>query len=117
MHGGMRALRLVLAGVLLGSVRLLEPGSLIAPLQLSPQSVLGQAAFVSGAAFHTLPPCRLLDTRDPEGPFGAPALQPDTPREFDVSGVCGLPADASALVVNVTITNAGASGTINLYPA
>lgn len=38
-----------------------------------------------GAGYHTLPPCRVLDTRGaPSGPLAGPALQPSAIRTFDV---------------------------------
>jgi hypothetical protein len=71
----------------------------------------------SAIQFYTVTPCRLLDTRDAPGPLGAPPLaaagSPD--RAFAVTGVCGIPSDAQAVSVNVTITNVRASGALLLY--
>jgi hypothetical protein len=36
--------------------------------------------------FFTLEPCRLIDTRNPAGPLGGPALQPGAARLFVVTG-------------------------------
>src|ERR1019366_2800661 len=38
----------------------------------------------SGALFYTLPPCRVLDTRNQTEQLGAPSLQPGATRTFDV---------------------------------
>lgn len=65
--------------------------------------------------FYTLPPCRLVDTRGPVGPLGAPALQPSTLRRFQLAGICGVPASAQALSVNVTVTQPTAPGFLRLY--
>jgi lysyl endopeptidase len=62
------------------------------------------------SGFYTLPPCRLIDTRAATGGIGGPALQPSSSREFSLGGVCGIPASAKALSVNVTITQPASSG-------
>ena len=68
-----------------------------------------------GLKFHTLTPCRVVDTRRANGPLGGPALQPGATRLFTVSSVCGIPAIAVAVSVNITVV-AGASGYFTLYP-
>ncbi|HEX5760226.1 MAG TPA: hypothetical protein VF121_13630 [Thermoanaerobaculia bacterium] len=64
----------------------------------------------------TLPPCRVLDTRDPFGPWGAPALFPGWHRVVRMAGRCGIPATAKAVSVNVTVTGAGAAGHLVFFP-
>ncbi len=66
--------------------------------------------------FHTLPPCRLVDTRNPAGALGGPALVPNAVRNFPLTGICGVPSDAKALSVNLTVTQPAASGFLRLYP-
>jgi len=66
-------------------------------------------------SFYTLTPCRLVDTRNANGPFGGPSLGP-TPRLFVAAGNCGLPASAKAIAVNIVAIGASASGEIVLYP-
>jgi len=68
-------------------------------------------------SFYTLPPCRLVDTRNPAGPIGGPALQPNAQRTFALAGACGVPATARALALNVTVVNPTAAGDLRLYPA
>ncbi|MES1240668.1 MAG: matrixin family metalloprotease [Acidobacteriota bacterium] len=69
-----------------------------------------------GVDFHTLPaPCRLLDTRNPSGPFGGPALSDSVPRTWAVAGQCGIPASAQALVGNVTIIAPASAGVLKVY--
>ena len=70
-----------------------------------------------GMGFYTLPPCRLIDTRGTVGPLGGPSLQLHAQRTFAVTGVCGVPATARVLSVNVTITQPGAAGDLRLFPA
>jgi hypothetical protein len=67
--------------------------------------------------FHTLTPCRLVDTRNATGPFGGPALAFGETRSFTVSaGACGVPADATAVAINVTVTGQTAAGALTLFP-
>jgi hypothetical protein len=67
-------------------------------------------------AFHTLTPCRLVDTRGPSGSFGGPALAANTSRTFIVVGRCGLPATAWAVALNVAVTAPTAAGYLRVYP-
>ena len=66
--------------------------------------------------FFTLTPCRILDTRDPNGPYGGPALLAQSTRFFMVSGQCGIPADAAVVSLNLTVANATALGDLRLFP-
>jgi hypothetical protein len=85
------------------SARLLE----VAPAGVAP----------SPSSFYSLTPCRLLDTRNATGPFGGPALAAGETRAFAVpQGACGVPADASAVAINVTVTGPAAAGALTLFP-
>ncbi len=65
------------------------------------------------ADFHTLTPCRIVDTRAAQ----APALAAYERRVFTVTGsACDVPATAAAVSVNVTVTGAAAMGHIRLAP-
>ncbi|MFN2386954.1 MAG: hypothetical protein ABR576_11840 [Thermoanaerobaculia bacterium] len=64
--------------------------------------------------FHTLAPCRLVDTRMANGPRGGPALAAGIERTFMLAGVCGVPASARVLTLNVTVTGATSLGHIVL---
>jgi hypothetical protein len=66
--------------------------------------------------FFTVEPCRLVDTRDPAGPWGGPALAAEGARTFTLGGRCGVPTTARAVVLNVTVTNAQKEGHLRLYP-
>jgi hypothetical protein len=68
------------------------------------------------AGFYTLTPCRLADTRDAPGPYGGPALQAGGTRSFVMVGRCGIPAEADAIAVNVTVTQPTALGHLVIYP-
>jgi hypothetical protein len=77
----------------------------------------GQWGMVSAALFYTLPPCRVLDTRNVTGPLGGPSLQPGATRTFDVAASsCGIPATAKAISVNLAVTAPVGSGHLTLYP-
>jgi len=64
--------------------------------------------------FYTLTPCRVIDTRNAPGRLSGPALQPGTGRMFAMAGVCGLPAAAQAVSVNVTVVGATTDGYLTL---
>jgi len=66
--------------------------------------------------FYTVTPCRVVDTRNPTGPYGAPALAANTSRSFAVGGQCGVPTTAKAASLNVTVTGGTAPGMLRLYP-
>jgi hypothetical protein len=68
-------------------------------------------------AFYTLPPCRLVDTRQPSGPLGGPVLSSAETRAFLLQGVCGLPAAAKAVSVNLTVVQPTSPGFLKLYPS
>jgi hypothetical protein len=65
--------------------------------------------------FYTIAPCRLADTRRPAGPAGAPALAAGETRVFPVSGLCGIPPEATAISVNVTAVNPATDGFLTLF--
>jgi len=66
--------------------------------------------------FYTLQACRLVDTRNPDGPFGGPKLAPGS-RVFALAGRCGIPSTARAASLNLTVTEATQAGNLRLYPA
>jgi hypothetical protein len=71
----------------------------------------GPVIGASAGPFFTLPPCRVLDTRNPTGPLGAPSLQPGATRTFDMAAsTCGIPVGAVAISANLAVTNVGAPG-------
>jgi uncharacterized repeat protein (TIGR01451 family) len=73
-------------------------------------------AVTSPMDFYTLQPCRLVDTRNPDGPFGGPVLAPGT-RVFPLFGQCGIPSTARGVSLNLTVTEATMAGNLRLYPA
>jgi hypothetical protein len=74
-------------------------------------------ASTGGLGFYTLNPCRVIDTRDPAGTFGGPALAAGGSRTFAIRGQCSIPMDAAGVVANVTTTNASSPGNLKINPA
>ena len=62
-------------------------------------------------------PCRLADTRNAAGPTGGPALAPSQTRDFQVTGLCGIPLEARAAALNVTAILPAATGYMTAFPA
>ncbi len=65
----------------------------------------------SGAAFHTLAPCRSLDTRQAGGALAAGEM-----RRVVAPGTCGIPTTAAAISANVTVTGGLGTGGIAVFP-
>jgi IPT/TIG domain/Beta-propeller repeat len=77
----------------------------------------GVNAFTYGATgFFALSPCRVADTRGATSALGGPALAAGADRAFTVRGVCGIPASAGAISVNVTVTQGTGPGDLRLRP-
>jgi hypothetical protein len=76
----------------------------------------------SDLVYTAIPPCRIIDTRLAGGPIAT-----DSVRDFNSSGTdflaqggdggdCGIPADASAILMNVTVVDPTRQGYLTLYP-
>jgi hypothetical protein len=63
-------------------------------------------------------PCRIVDTRGNgfAGPYGPPSLPGGGPRNFTLTGQCGIAGTAQAVSLNVTVTNTQGPGFILIYP-
>jgi hypothetical protein len=68
----------------------------------------------SGATYHPLAPARLLDTRSGNGLMGP--LSANTPATFQVGSLGGVPANATAVTGNVTVTGSSAGWAVYLGP-
>ena len=100
------------------------PAHAAGPVNVVVQSNAESATLTNGyvystpARFYTLPPCRLIDTRDPEtvNGLGGPALASfPSQRAFTLTNVCGIPPTATALSVNVTVTQSTAPGFVTVF--
>ena len=68
-------------------------------------------------AFYTLAPCRVLDTRNPDGPLGGPNLSAGQPRSFPVlTSSCNIPTAAQAYSLNVTALPRAPLGFLSVWP-
>ncbi len=66
--------------------------------------------------FIALAPCRIADTRDPNGPFGGPAISGQSSRSFVIPGSCGVPSAAKAYSLNVTAVPHAYLGYLTVWP-
>lgn len=72
--------------------------------------------------FHAITPCRIVDTRPLEGftgAYGPPALVANAMRDFDLNSAphcAGIPANAEAYSLNVTVTGTLGPGDIRIWP-
>ncbi len=67
--------------------------------------------------FHSVSPCRIVDTRNPFGPTGGPIMTSSQTRNFPIQGNCGIPNGAKAATLNVTITQPNNAGHLTIWPA
>jgi hypothetical protein len=69
--------------------------------------------------FYSVTPCRLADTRDPNGLTGGPALQSGVVRNLAVWGnnarPCGISTSAKAVALNVTVVTPNNFGYLTAY--
>ena len=67
--------------------------------------------------FNPVLPCRVVDTRNPNGPFGGPPIPGGTARSFPLpQGVCNIPTTAAAYSLNVTVVPSGQLGYLTIWP-
>ena len=80
--------------------------------------VVGYFTAESGAAFHPAAPVRIQDSRPggPKvGPYGTP-WGPATARTVQTGSVAGVPGNAAAALLNVTVTNGTSSSFLTVWP-
>jgi hypothetical protein len=71
----------------------------------------------SGLRFIPVTPCRVVDTRNPAGPFGGHYIVALTSRSFTIpNSACGIPATAQSYSFNVTVVPHGPLGFITVWP-
>lgn len=69
-----------------------------------------------GPGFHGVTPFRALDSRTPTGGWSAPLGQ-DASRDLQIAGVGAVPAGATAVVMNVTVTGGTKASYLTVYPS
>lgn len=68
-------------------------------------------------AFYPVAPCRLVDTRTPNGAFGSPSLVAGGTRTFPIlSSSCNVPASAQAYSLNMTVVPKGPLSYLTTWP-
>jgi hypothetical protein len=106
-------------------VRALVPLGLLVAMAAS---FPGTAQAAGPLQYHALTPCRIVDTRNPNGTnggptmcYGSPGCSNVRPRVFQIQGNCGVPNGVAAATINVTIANPNMTGPsgqgfLTLYP-
>jgi len=74
------------------------------------------AQAVGPLSFYSISPCRILDTRGPNGPVGGPALNAGASRGFPVVGYCNIPSTARVVSLNVTFVQPTTDGYLTIWP-
>lgn len=71
-----------------------------------------------GLHFYPVTPCRVSDTRDPNGTFGGPIITGGTSRSFPVpQSACGIPSAAAGYSLNATVVPSGSLGYLTVWPS
>jgi hypothetical protein len=96
-------------------------GGVLITTQTATTGALRRYSGASGSALESLTPGRLMDTRagqtTVDGQFaGIGVRDANSVTELQVGGRGGVPADAEAVVLNVTVTAPAGSGFITVYP-
>jgi hypothetical protein len=74
-----------------------------------------------GLLFEPVTPCRVVDTRNPDGPFGGPTISAASTRSFTIAAIlagsgCNIPLSAQAYSLNVTAVPDGPLSYLTLWP-
>ena len=87
-------------------------------LVLDVNGYFASASAPSSLSFYPLAPCRLVDTRNGNGPLGGPALNANQARTFPLlSSSCNVPATAQAYSLNMTAVPRGPLGYLTTWAA
>ncbi|MBI4907105.1 MAG: hypothetical protein HY820_25995, partial [Acidobacteria bacterium] len=79
----------------------------------------GTAGFSGPLRFVALAPCRIADTRNnsgKSGSYGPPQLVANSSRDIHVLAQCGVPPNARAFSLNITIVPPGYLGYVTVWP-
>ena len=112
------------AGLALGphmsTISVASPGATNTPQTVTVTLTVSASAQIppaSAARFVPVTPCRIADTRNPNGPFGGPTIGGNTSRDFAIpSSPCGIPFTAAAYSMNVAVVPGGPLGYLTLWP-
>ena len=86
-----------------------------------PSYIDGTVAVIGGSTklqLVTVTPCRVVDTRNPNGPFGGPPITGGTYRSFPIpqQTPCDIPSSAAAYSLNVTVVPITTLGYLTIWP-
>jgi hypothetical protein len=105
------------------SASLVTPGlQTITAIDLFSPAIAGTSSSISvsppsGLRFVPVIPCRVVDTRNANGPFGGPFIGGNTSRSFAIpNSACGIPFTAQAYALNVTVVPHGSLGYLTISP-
>ena len=74
-------------------------------------------SFSTALQFVPVTPCRVVDTRNPNGTFGGPFIAANSSRDFPIPrGSCNIPSTASAYSLNATVVPHGSLGYVTVWP-
>lgn len=85
--------------------------ALLAAVLLSPPTLAPVSASSTGGSYVALTPQRLLDTRTDQAPLG-----PNSTLNLQIGGVGSVPTTATAVAINVTVTDTTAASFLSVYP-
>ena len=71
---------------------------------------------IGGHQYFPITPCRVFDSRNPAGPSGGPVLTAGTARSIPVSGVCGVPVGAAAVIGHAVAVGQTRRGYMTVWP-
>jgi len=85
-------------------------------LTIPPRGLL--AVPTPALAFTGIAPCRVADTRNAGFPvgYGPPFMPGGVPRNFTITGRCGIPSSAQAVSFNFTVVSPAGSGFLLVFP-
>lgn len=82
------------------------------------QVVFDKALPTPASSFVGITPCRTVDTRGGgfSGPYGPPSLAAEIARDFVLTNRCGVPANAVAVSLNLTVVSPPGDGFLATFP-
>ena len=90
----------------------------VAPNAVTPSRPVSILVAPPAAGFHPIGPTRALDSRGSTGGWNATPVTAGTDRLLTVvGGTTGVPANATAVVMNMTVTDSNAGSFLTVYPA
>jgi hypothetical protein len=109
--------QLVVAGqVLAGTVPYMQR-SFSSAVSGNQDGFIAAVSYAQPLRFIPVTPCRVVDTRNPAGPFGGPAIAGGNSRDFVIpASACGIPYTAQAYSLNVTVVPAGSLSFLAIWP-